>query len=258
MSDSFSNISAIRLRLGDPDPSAPSDLHLLNLLIAQLSHHHAQLQNTRNHWNVNNVLLSVTAGQEDYVLNASDFGRPFLVYTVSSTDPFHVRREIPFSLLQDADQLYQGPQQAYSTFQWTAVEMCFYRQTNVWKVRPVPIPNAAGDYQVWYEQNYVFSSLNDETGLSSFHHLVQVQTAISALPLCEWGEAAPTRNSAAWEMKVRVFRDALTHDEKIYQREFDKYKAQASREGVSTKLGYASDYEDEGMYAGRMISGWGI
>src|SRR5215471_15277357 len=104
MSTNLENISAIRRRLGNPNPQSPDDGQLLSLLVAQLA-------NTRNHWGINSYTLSVNAGTEDYPVTAPNFGRPFLVYTQDSTNAYHQRCEIPFSLMQDADQRYTGPQQ---------------------------------------------------------------------------------------------------------------------------------------------------
>ena len=262
MASVVENISAIRKRLGNPNPNAPDDGMLLNLLIDQLLHHQAQLQNTRNHWGIESFTLSVSSGTEDYVVTGANFGRPFLVYTQDLTNPYHVRCEIPFSLMQDADQGYYGPQQTGSAYPWSAVEMVFYRRgiaSPIWYARPVPIPNASGDYCVWYEQNYEFGSLGDSPGLQSFHHLVRVQTAISALPDCEWGGVSIEANPKAWELKAKSRRDALLHDEAIYQKQFDIYKTMGSRDGVTDKIGFGADYEEEWGYGGgRMIDGYGV
>jgi len=262
MATNQENLSGIRRRLGNPNPQAPDDGMLLNFLVDQLLHHQAQLQNTRNHWGLESYTLTTSPGQEDYIVTGAQFGRPFLVYTQDLTNPYHNRCEIPFTLMQDADQRYQGSQQTGSASQWSAAEMVFYRRgtaSPAWYARPVPIPNASGDYVVWFEQNYEFGSLGDSPGLASFHHLVRVQTAMSGLPHCEWGAITIEGNPKAWELKTRAIRDSLVHDEAIYQKQFDAYKAMGSRDGVTERLGYGEDFESEWGYGGgRMVSGWGI
>src|SRR5262245_38090101 len=104
MSTVLENIPLIRQRLRDPDPHRPSDPHILNILIEHIYDHCAQLQNTANHWSVGWTQIQTSPGTEDYQIGAGDFGRPFLVYTEDATNEFHQRREIPFTLLQDADQ----------------------------------------------------------------------------------------------------------------------------------------------------------
>lgn len=261
MPSNSSNLAAIRWRLGNPDTDAPTSLVLLNLLIDQLLHHHAQLVNTRNHWSVESWSMTVSEGVEDYVIGASNFGRPFLVYTADDTDTYHTRREIPFSLMQDADQRYFGPQQTQSSAAHSAVEMVFYRREGIgWYARPVPIPGASGTYTVWYETNYTYGSLSDTPGLESFHHLLRVQTAIAALPHCAWRDIAVDKNAKAWELKTKALALSLTHDEQMFQKQFDIYRAQSSREAVSAKLGYGwefeADYGEGGV--GSMINGYGI
>ena len=262
MSNISSNIAAIRQRLGNPNPHAPSDVMLLNYLIDQLLHHQAQLQNTRQHWGIESFTLTTQPDVEDYAITAQNFGRPFLVHTQDSTDPFHRRVEIPFSLMQDADQRYWGPQRSNSVYKWSAVEMVFYRQGTAqpaWRVRPVPIPNSSGEYRVWYEMNYDFGALDDKPGLECFHHLVRVQTAISALPDCAWGMISIEKAPKLWEVKVKAKRDALLHDEAIFQKQFDRYITMGTRDGVLAKIGYGADYENEWYpNTGRMIPDWGI
>lgn len=255
------NIALIRQRLGEPGPQTPSDAHLLNILIEHINNHCAQLQNTRNHWSVGHWQLGVSAGVEDYVVSAADFGRPFLVYSVDSADSFHVRREIPFTFLQDADQRYWGPQQTYSTYPWSAAGISFYRlspSAPAWYARVTPIPGVSGIYEVFYEANYEFGSLGDSPGLSPFHHLIRVQTALSALPLCAWSDISITKDPKSWRLQHDTLRDVLLHDEAAYQAQFDAYKSQSTRDGVNNKIGYGYDYESGDDYGvGAMVNGWG-
>ena len=55
-----------------------------------------------------------------------------------------------------------------------------------------------------------------------------------------------------------AIRDSLLHDEVKFQRVFDNYKAQTSREGVNGKLGYANDYEYRPYPVGVMVNGYGF
>lgn len=255
------NIAIIRRRLGSPLPNGPDDQTVLTLFIDQLMHHSAQLVNTRNHWAIGKWTLNVSSGLEDYVVAAQNFGRPFLVYTTDPSDTYHVRREVPFSLLQDADRRYAGPQQANSSdgSGHSAVEVVFYRKDGQgWFCRPVPIPGSSASYEIWYETNYAYGSLGDTPGLEAFHHLVRVQTALQALPFCRWLGISPSEDPKGWQLQVGAIRDALAHDEMKFQKAFNDYKAQTSREGVSGKIGYAQDYECSPFGVGTMINGYGI
>lgn len=259
MATNSQNIAMIRARLGYPLEDYPTDGQLMQVLVDTLMNHSAQLVNTRNHWSVYHWTLTTVSGTEDYLVSASDFGRPFLIYSTDSSNTYHWRREVPFSLMQDADRRYSGPQQDYSSYPWSAVEMCFYRIGQAWYVRPVPIPGATATYEIWYETNYSYASPSDTVGLEAFHHLVRVQAAISALPFVAWRGVSPEENPKSWMVKARAVRDSLLHDEDSYKRAFDSYRAQSSRESVNNKRGYGADYEAAagGFGAGGMVNGWG-
>lgn len=252
------NIAMVRRLLGHPLPDGPDDQQLIQLLVDQLLHHHAQLINTRNHWAVDKWTLSTSSGTEDYIVAAANFGRPFLCYTVDSSDPYHMRREVPITLMQDADRRYAGPAKTDSSLPHTAVEFAFYRKQGLgWYVRSVPIPSSSSDYEIWFETNYDYTAPSEEPGLASFHHLVRVQTALAALPFCRWRDVNPVTSPQAWQLQVGALRDSLLHNELKFQKEFDNYKANSSREGVNTKMGYAPGYEQDMFGAGRIVQGYG-
>lgn len=255
----LANTALIRRRLGNPLVDSPSDNTITEFLVDNLMAHQSSLVNTRNHWSVYHWPLQVSSGVEDYVVSASDFGRPFLVYSIDPTDTYHWRREVPFSLMQDADRRYQGPQQSQSAYEWSAAEVVFYRVGQQWYVRPVPIPGASAQYEVWYETNYNYASTSDTVGLEAFHNLIRVQTALSALPHVAWRDCSPMQNEKAWQMRTSAMTISLARDEARYQKQFNDYRAQSSRDGVSTKLGYSPDYDsDSGIGVGTMINGYGI
>lgn len=254
------NIPLIRQRLNQPDPHKPSDLQILNILIEHVYDHCAQLQNTANHWSAGWTQIQTSAGTEDYPIIAGDFGRPFLVYTDDPANEFHWRREIPFTLLQNADQLYRGPEKSGTATVHSAVEISFYRKTPSnpsFYARFTPIPGETSNYIIGYEANYEFGALGDSPGISSFHHLIRVQTALSVLPLCAWGKLALDDDRAGWQLQQTTLRDSFLHDEAIYQKRFDSYKANSSRAGVSQKRGVGWEYEEGWGRGGSMVDGYG-
>lgn len=255
------NLAIIRRRLGHPLPEAPDDGTLLTMLVDQIAHHTTQLSVTRNHWAVDRWTLNVQPNLEEYPITAGNFGRPFLLYTIDPTDQYHFRREIPFSLLQDIDRRYVGPETATprATNQHSAVLVSFYRKEGQgWFIRPTPIPANSAQYELWYETNYNYGSLGDTPGLDAFHHLLRVQTALSALPYCEWLGISLKENVDAWKAKIGLLRDTLVHDEAIFRQAFNNYKAQASRDGVTSKLGYAPESDMWPIGIGPMAGGYGV
>lgn len=254
------NIGAIRRRLGNPLAESPGDSAILQALTDHLMNHQASLVNTRNHWAIDRWRLAVSDGAEDYIVAAGNFGRPFLVYSVDDTDNYHWRREVPFSLLQDADQRYQGPQKSSSAAPDSAVQMVFYRRDGLgWYVRPIPIPAASGEYDVWFETNYQYTGLSDSPGLEAFHHLVRIQAALSVLPDCEWDGIRKRDNPNLWQQEAAARATALMRDEALFKQQFDTYRAMSSRESVNSKLGYGWSYEEESasLGIGQMTGGYG-
>jgi len=193
---------------------------------------------------------------EDYIIAAPDFGRPFLVYTSDPSDPYHVRTEIPMTLMQNADRLYDGPQQTYSAYQHTASQICFYRSNGNWMARPVPIPGGNGEYCVWYETQYTNNAMEDRVGVENFHHLIRVQAALSVLPDCEWRGITKRENRSDWQLEHNTRKDALLRDEAKYQKQFQQFISQMTREQVTSKLPYGyMEEEGFGYGVGTMASG---
>lgn len=252
------NIFGIRRRLGQPLQDSPNDGLILQCLVDQLMHHVAQLNASSAHWNVAQWQLDVNNGTEDYQITETSFGRPFLVYTADLTDTYHVRTEIPITMLQNADRRYSGAQKALSTNKHTASQMCFYRTDQTWFVRPVPIPAGSGSYVVWFEKAYEYASPSDTTGIEAFHHLVRVQTALSVLPFTEWRGVMKKDDARAWSVQIQMLERALLRDAAEYQKQFNEYRSQLSREGVSNKLMYGWMDEDDAFGIGRMVGGYGF
>lgn len=259
----YQNIAAIRRRLGNPLTNAPDDALILQALIDSMNHHVSQLQNTNNHWSISKWRLDVSGGVEDYpVIAASggplNFGRPFLIVTADDNDPYHVRVEVPMTLIQNADRQYTGPQQTYSTSEHTAALFAFFREANQWYVKAIPIPAGPGSYDVYFDTAFAFASPADEQGVNNFHHLVRIQTALAVLPFTEWAGATKQGNARVWQMQMEALRVQLAAEEGKYQRQFDQFRSQMTREGVTSKLAYGWQGDDGfGWDVGRMANGWG-
>lgn len=258
------NIALIRQRLLQPSPEVPPDHIILNVLLEKIADHQAQLSNTRQHWSVGTTPLSVSSGQEDYPIPVTDFGRPFLVYTTDASNTYHQRREVPFTLLQDAEFRYQGPQQSQSVTH-SAVEMAFFRlspSSPQWMVRLIPIPGTTATYEIMYEAIYGDNpSLSDAPGLACFHHLIRVETAMSVLPSCGWGKIALEDDAERWEKRCTMLAQGFALDIAKYQRQFNDYKAISTRGGVNRKRGEGIEYLDDmtgGFYGvGRLTNQFG-
>lgn len=246
-----SNLAGVRTLLGYPDPHEPSDPLLFELLSNQVQHHHNQLQNGQGHWSVDHVPLTITNSSEDTLITAQNFGKPFWVHTVDENNLFHVRREVPFVLLQNIGQFYAGPQQQQSGALHTVQYFTFYRRNGAWYARPTPIPGGSEEYVVWFESGVAPSALGDEAGLSPFQHLIRTQAALAALPHCSWMGArfnGDDREAAAWTRKTQALAASLRQDEVKFQKEFSTYLGTIMQAGVSPRDGFGDGYDMNWWY----------
>src|SRR5262245_60919374 len=253
MPTTIENLSMIRNLLDEPDPHKPRDPKLFEFFGNQVTHHVSRLQNSGAPWDVVDVSFMANAGQEDYLLSAPDFGKPFLVYTEDVSNPTRPRVEIPFSLIQNTDLFYSGPRQVFSSSSNinTAVLFTFYRkQGNFW-ARVTPVPGGSASYRIWYEVAPAPpGSLGDTPGLTPFHHLIRIQTAIASLPYCAWGnlqvDAENDKHVERWRMKVNMLGDAFLKQEAQFDREFSTYIGSLMQAGVEARDAFGEDYMDDG------------
>lgn len=249
MPTTIENISLIRGLLDDPDPHKPSDPKLFEFFGNQVTHHVSRLQNSGAPWDVEDFLLTVSSGQEDYLLPVGNFGKPFLVYTEDQADPYRPRVEIPFSLIQNTDLFYSGPRQVYANNDNVnrAVVFTFYRKQGTFYARVTPVPGGSASYRVWHEVAPAPpGSLTDTPGITPFHHLIRIQTAIAGLPYCSWGnlrvDAETDRHVRQWKMKVDTLGAVFAKQETQFDREFSTYIGSLMQSGAEARDPYGEDY----------------
>lgn len=249
------NLSLIRGLLDDPDPHKPTDPRLFELFSNQVTHHVSRLQNSGAPWNVEDFELTAQPGQEDYLLPAGNFGKPFWVHTEDPNDPHRPRVEIPFSLLQNTDLFYAGPRQVYASNDNVsrAALFTFYRKQGGFYARITPVPGGSATYRVWHEVAPAPpGSLADTPGITPFHHLIRIQTAIAGLPYCAWGElridAEKDKFARRWETKVKSLGATFSKQEEQFDREFSTYIGSLMQSGAEAREGFGDDY---------MMDDWG-
>lgn len=243
------NLVEIRYLLDEPAEGAPSQRILWSLLENQVNHHKTQLQNSAAQWDVNSWPLVTAAGVEDYLVTATDFGKPFWTHTEDTSQPQLARVEIPFAMLQNADMFYNGPVQPYisSSDLFGAACISFYRSAGSWYARITPVPGGSVTYRVWYE-TAPGTTLNpgDSPGLSPFHHLIRAKTALAALPYCGWGDvrndATDKAKAMAWERKVKALSMAIGGQAADFEKQFETYLATLAEAGVERRSAFGDDY----------------
>lgn len=238
------NLAGIRQLLSEPDDDSPKQHIIYEHLFNQIQHHLAQLNNTQAAWTVNSFTLQLTQGTEDYLITATDFGKPFWCYTINPQDRYFWRREIPFYQLQNLDLAYRGPQlSSYVGPPSDAAAIAFYRVGQSAYARVAPIPGGASQIVIWYETVLLQAqALGDAPGLTPFHHLVRVQTALSVLADCNWGTVRyDNENAKAWERRVKMKESALLRDEAKFQAEFSRYIGTLVEGGIHSRDGFGQD-----------------
>lgn len=226
----------IRLRLDEPLPQKPSDRTLLLLLSTQIQRFINKANRSSRSWAVDELTLVANSGQEDYPLPIdSSFGKPIQVRTVYASDPGHVSRDVPFSDLGDLNFDWPFPGNFGSSLSLdgspnNAVRMAFFRKSGsdqVW-VRMLPVPGQSSTYQVLYQIGvYGSTTPLDETPLLPEHHdLIEIRTAISALPHSAWFEETANNTSKRKELAM-----TLTNDSADLEKEFTSYITSLSAAG---------------------------
>lgn len=239
----------IRYLLDEPAEGSPSDRILWSILNNQVHHHKSQLQNSSAQWDVNSWPLVTAAGVEDYLITATDWGKPFWVHTEDQSQPQLARVDIPFSMLQNTDMFYNGATQPYisSADLFSAAVISFYSKAGSWYARVTPIPGGSVTYRCWYELTPSASlAPGDSPGISPFHHLIRVKTALAALPYAGWGavrsDAEDSRKAAAWERKVKALAAALGMQAQDFEHQFSTYLASLTDAGVERRVPFGDDY----------------
>jgi len=252
------NMVEIRYLLDEPAEGSPSDRILWSILNNQVFHHKSQLQNSSAQWDVDSWPLVTAAGVEDYLITATNWGKPFWVHTEDLTQPQLARVEIPFSMLQNTDMFYGGPAQPYisSSDLFGAAVISFYSRAGSWYARITPIPGGTVTYRLWFEVTPSAPlSPGDTAGISPFHHLIRVKTALSALPYTKWGgvavDADDPKKAVAWERKVKALGLALGMQATDFEHQFDTYLASLTDAGVERRQAFAEDY----LYATDVLAG---
>jgi len=235
------NLQRVRMLLGEP--SKPEQHIIFEMLENQISHHLSQLANSQANWNVDSIVIQGSSGVEDYLVPAQDFGKPFWVYWDNPTEIQWPRCEIPFSQLNNADQFYSGPRaitpNSGGTVPTTST-ISFYRKANSWYFRLTPVPGNSFPITIWYETMPLApTALADSPGLTPFHHLIRVQTALSVLPQCRWDDVRPDSKERylveAWKLMVDSLRESLGRDELKFQAQFSTYIGTLQEAGIEPR-----------------------
>lgn len=236
-------MSNIRLRLGDPLPEKPGARHLLKAVLDHTQSVYNQLNNVSRGWSVREVPLQVSAGQDDHLLAAQDFGKPLLVLTSDVSNPGHWERPVPFYEIQNLNLAYDGPRDGANWMAGfidgsahTANGLAFYRvEGDAVRVRIRPVPQAAATYRITYLTGdwRTSAALESSPVLREHHQLIEVRAALSVLPIAEWNGYDSNGNQ---EMR-KNFTGVLRGEEQLYRRDFESFIRSVGGHRISFRRG---------------------
>lgn len=226
-------LTNVRIRCGDPVAQRPSDRTLLLLLSTQLQRFFNKTSLSGKPWAVDELTLTL-AGNSDYAIPAdSSFGKPIQVRTVPNTG--EIERNIDFFELGELNHDWSFPQ-GYGGFSSThsAARLAFFRKSGNDQVyvRALPTGQASASYKVLYQIGvYGETTSLDETPMLPEHHaLIEIRTAIAALPHCQWGDDKADNANRRKELGV-----TLDLDSRDLERDFRSYISNMS---ASTRPSY--------------------
>lgn len=226
LTDMMEEVRAVHL--GEPRAQRPSTYQVLKKLCIQIQRYVNRLSLSERSWAVAECSLTVAAGQEDYLVTATDFGRPVQVRTVWPANPSHIERDITFFELGDINFDWPYPRNAASAMTGpdgsphTAQRMAFFRQSGVDQayVRVQPIPQLTATYQILYQiGNYADNAaLATVPVLPQHHALIEVRTALSLLPITDWTGDPKADGAMREQLAIQ-----LKSDEIELGRDFERY-----------------------------------
>jgi hypothetical protein len=171
-------------------------------------------------WAVDELLLTITPNTTEYLLNTEGFGKPIAVRALDQSNPAYIERNIDFFELGDLYYDWDLPNNfgaAYSLdgSPHSTQRIAFYRRGGNVYARVLPIPNQAAQFSILYQVG-VFGStqpLDEDILLPEHHALIEVRTALTALPHCEWwdDEGMNDKRRSALE------RTLLAEESKLYK-----------------------------------------
>lgn len=222
----------VRGRLGEPHAQHPSNHQVLLALSTHIQRYCNRLNLTGRPWAVDECSLLAVAGQEDYPVTATNFGRPIQVRTVYPANPSHIERDIDFFELGDVNFDWPFPRD-FGALSFnpdgsphTAQRMAFFRRggQNQCYVRLIPIPQQSAQYQILYTVGVLGdTALATVPVLPEHHALIEIRTAISLLPQTQWVD-----DNRANSDTRREYAAALKNDEVELTRDFELYISSTS------------------------------
>lgn len=232
-----------RVRLGDTLAQRPSDRTLLLIVCTQVQSFVNLANLSAKPWAIDEVTVVAIPGLEDYAIGvASQFGKPIAVRTQDPSNPSHIESVVEFTELVDLTFDWSMPRDVggfgFDGSPHSARRIAFFRRggsDQVW-ARVLPIPQTTAEYQILYQVGVYgeTESLDEIPVLPQFHALIEIRSALDALPHCLWDDNAAVNADIRKELAM-----SLAATENRLADEFNKYIRTVT---VSRRLGLRELY----------------
>lgn len=207
-------MSNIRVRCGGPRAQRPNDRTLLLLISTQVQNFLTEANLYGRNWAVDELQLTITPNQQDYQLATEGFGKPIEVRATYSGNPSYIDRDIDFYELGDLHFNWNAPNniaQAGSIdgSPHTTDRVAFFRRNGNIYARIMPVPAQSATFTVLYQVGIFGETMALDEGilLPEHHALIELRTAVSALPHCEWSDDPRINADTRKELALTLERD---------------------------------------------------
>lgn len=208
-------LSNVRIRLRNPRAQKPSDRTLLLLLSTTIQNLLTEANLRGRYWSVDETELVVSPNNAEYIIGVEGFGKPLEVRSYSPGNPSAVEYNVTFSELTDLgfDWPYPnnfGVSASLDGMLHSAQRIAFYRKQGNVYARIVPTPAQSARYRIIYQVGLFGATtpLDEELLFPEHAALVELRTAISALPHAEWEDDRAVNTEIRKELSLTLPEDA--------------------------------------------------
>lgn len=210
-------LSNVRIRLDGPRAQRPSDRTLLLHLSTTVQHLLTEANLRGRYWAVDETELVATPNTAEYIISVEGFGKPLEVRSSFPGNPSYIEYDVPFFELGDLgfDWPYPndfGVSANLDGSPHSAHRIAFYRKQGNVYARILPVPAQAARYRIIYQLGKFGETtpLDEELLFPEHSALVELRTAISALPQTEWDDDAMLNAGKRKELALTMTEDART------------------------------------------------
>lgn len=206
----------VRIRTRDPRAQHPSDRTLLVLLSGHVQGMLTEANLRGGYWAVDEVEVTVGPGSADYIVPVDGFGKAIEVRAIYPANSGHHGHDVDFYSLGDMN---------FRAWPWPSFlpadlhadsgpygdpRVAFYhKQGNVYMRVAQGGPPAGTIYRIIYQVGTFGDTvpLDEEVLMPAHTSLIEIRTAISALPHCEWFDDEDDNERRRRELALTLDRD---------------------------------------------------